>query len=494
MHIATHAPPTVAGLIAARLHARPRTMQRAIADVEARITALEVDFDCGNESDVMVPPAGAPLDTAASRGKGFNFEAKHLVSRCPTPGELSEAQVIAIIEAARTDHTSGEAAVVQAAIGSLVNVAPLLASVRDGSKASLHILVRPLHACPPNAIAPLFRSASTSLTIDLPEEIEQRISAFVGSCTAPEVVAAIQNWLDARVPGATMPKIEHALLHRAPDWFGVPWALACAGIQGWRQKRPAPASYTLITPTMIQLARPFAEWVLGTMPWRVAADAPGPGSAWVPTDGVIHAIAARIRTIVEDGTGLDDPWRDCLVLAAASHLVLLLLCGARAHPLPHLPATLLSPATSQLLHRQKGMVSLLSITRGATEFLTPLHRRWRRAAQTLDPGNAPTQALFAYPVPSRDGGYPWHAIEAKWLAVGMLADPALAPYTPVIPGLRHWANTVLRECGQYTEAAIREFFGHRLRRFTPWATHCCDPITQLRDRMAATLAERAGLA
>lgn len=493
LKIRPHAPRSVLSQIAARCRKRSAAFRHAIRIAEIDIGEPEIALLAETDLDAGSHPLDVPSNTRRPSSRGYAFDARHLVSGCPCPGDTSEAQLVSIIERAKID-LSPPSAIVRLCAGALIGIETLLDAAAQSHGAHLRIPVHALHRPPSSRLAPHYRRSSDHLDVYPPDGLLKTVRATLRELRRQGVLESVAAWLESAFPETTIPKFEHALLFRGPVWFGYPWALASAGIEGWRAKRPAPCSYTLLTPSMFEQARPYANWVLGNFPWSISEDRTGPGSHWVPTAEAVRKIVRRLDALAEKGAISDDPFVDAFVMAAACHLTLLLFSGIRNHPLPSLPSTLLDAAQRSLLIEQKGMVTLLDINAACARRLRPLREHWSTAAENLDPISGPAvvaSQLFAYPQPTRQHAHDWLPPSPKWLAVGMLSDADLGASADIAAASwRHWGNTELRT-RQHSESEIREFFGHRLDRFAPWSPHQYYRTWLIRDAVAETLLQIA---
>lgn len=458
------------------------------------------------DSEALAPEVAEPsvmggptLEPQARRAEAHAHQAKFLPHRCACGGEIGRVGFLRVVEAAQEDR-SDEAGAILAIAGALLSHRSIVEAGIDPNEGAIRIPMTRPHEVPPQP--ELYLPATSCLNVRLDPSLVMRVHGALSACEELPLKERLDLWLDRAVPGATMAQLEHFLLWRGPMIHRYPFPLAWAGGHGWKTKSPAPCSYTLITPAMIDMARPYAEWVLGPgqVPWVIDADHPGVGSARVPRTEVIRAIASRSKELVVEPGGMtpDQAYARSATLAACCDFWTMYLSGVRNAPRSAVPGRFLDRPWAVELIRQKGAIMQLVATPVLLAIVRPLAAAWRAAANAAakaDGAEPPPDHAYAYP-DLEDGRLVWRDPEPWRMAYGFAADPKLKHAARLVPNAhRHAANTILRASAAISELEIRELHGHHPTRFSNHAAHRFElPVHRERlDAITRYLAQEAGL-
>lgn len=482
-----------------------RTARRCLDSVRREIARPDPEDDEIQDDRAREPAVKA---SAAQEGRSFHSASlSHEASFLPTPaaqgGELGRADLLRIFAATASDARPEAAAIrtMGACLLGWDTVAQATIRASDGI-GTIAIRVTPPHA--PPADRTLLRTASRQLFRSAPCPVIQRIRPASRQHGWEELRRRTEEWLAAARPGATIAKIQHALEHRAPSWWALPWAVVHWGIHAADPKGPAPRSYCAVGADMADHVAEYVRTLFPEWPawWDSGSSHSAIGSALVPRTEVVRMIASRIRDLADPYHSASAGERDWLAtantLASGIHWLFILLTGARNYPMPALGPGILD-GDVEILH-QKGRELVLWIPLVARPLLQALRRAWLDAIEHISDDThfrlEAASLAWAYPREMTRGALRFLPPHPEQMAEGFLLDPILRDTAGLHPSaIRHWTNTVARELRAGTEAEIRAYHHHHPTHFRPLARHRLEPPpgAEWRERIAESLLTEAGL-
>lgn len=301
-----------------------------------------------------------------------------------------------------------------------------------------------------------------------------------------------------------MRKLEWALVVNGPSWFGYDWIYAYYGIEGHKRKGHAAKSYCLVDKNSRDRLSPYLKSFFEFKAPAVDPDHLSIGSRLVLKDHVVKDLMQGL-TFLTNSPIPDEPDRvlaRLTTVSALTHVAFLLLTGLRNNPMdaPSL-RYLTSTSDWELIYQKQARVVL---------YVPPLLRvllgRSRRCygsclEQIRNSGYRLDYKLvgFTYGFVELDTvgkvvayTHPCH----RRIIDGLIAETCVAKYAGIPRNaFRHWANSRLRESGQFSEATIRAFMWHSDEVLHPLTRTRLERVVarEMRDQIAGWLAAEAGI-
>lgn len=446
-----------------------------------------------------------PGRTAAA---SLRKQACFLVTPCPLPRAMSQAETLLAIQlAAREAESHPAAAAVATMTHGLVGFETLgtarWADATDGIR-RYRVDLAALHQGPSSISRGLYRPSVQTMWRAVPSKVAESLIPRLTTPTSREALhMEIEGWFRARMPSATLAKFAQAMTYQGPSWWGYPWILVYAGHRATLAQCHAARSYCQISRDISAQAAPFCAKVFPNWPrWWEAAD-PAPGSALVPADATARTVASRIQALGSQcpAKDPDTAFAQLQTLGAAMHWLILIYTGIRNRPFSEaLPRAILLAAPHWSLLKQKGQQCPTFLPRPCLKWMTPLRFLWEAnlelVAQRLWLSDHAHLPLYGIPFATSADGLRIDPPTPDLIVQGFALDDVLREFVGLNPrAWRHWTNTVLRESGLFSEPEVRAYHHHYLSAFHPLARHRAeDPLaSQARERMAAYIASRLGL-